>query len=141
VKKVFTLVLKRCANSEIAEELYFTLYAIESHVTSILRKLGLKSRSEISQSTVQLISEGDGERICRSLSVSSSIYSLQKLVAGASREARSTWGQKLAALFVEAGFALLLFDRGFDLAGVGERHVFDVDAAAVVDLDAEGAVD
>ncbi len=47
-KEVFALVLKRRTNPEIAEELYISLYTVKNHVSSILRKLGLKSRREIS---------------------------------------------------------------------------------------------
>ena len=47
-KEVFALVLKRRTNAEIAEELYVSLYTVKNHVSSILRKLGLKSRREIS---------------------------------------------------------------------------------------------
>ena len=47
-KEVFALVLKRRTNAEIAEELYISLYTVKNHVSSILRKLGLKSRREIS---------------------------------------------------------------------------------------------
>jgi DNA-binding NarL/FixJ family response regulator len=47
-KEVFTLILKRRTNPEIAEELYISLYTVKNHVSSILRKLGLKSRREIS---------------------------------------------------------------------------------------------
>jgi DNA-binding NarL/FixJ family response regulator len=47
-REVFALVLKRRTNPEIAEELYISLYTVKNHVSSILRKLGLKSRREIS---------------------------------------------------------------------------------------------
>jgi len=47
-KEVFALVLKRRTNAEIASELYISLYTVKNHVSSILRKLGLKSRREIS---------------------------------------------------------------------------------------------
>ncbi len=47
-KEVFALVLKRRTNPEIARELYISLYTVKNHVSSILRKLGLKSRREIS---------------------------------------------------------------------------------------------
>jgi two-component system response regulator DevR len=47
-KEVFALVLKRRTNPEIADELYISLYTVKNHVSSILRKLGLKSRREIS---------------------------------------------------------------------------------------------
>lgn len=47
-KEVFALVLKRRTNAEIASALYISLYTIKNHVSSILRKLGLKSRREIS---------------------------------------------------------------------------------------------
>ncbi len=47
-KEIFALVLKRRTNAEIAEELYISLYTVKNHVSSILRKLGLKSRREIS---------------------------------------------------------------------------------------------
>ena len=47
-KEVFALVLRRRTNPEIAEELYLSLYTVKNHVSSILRKLGLKSRREIS---------------------------------------------------------------------------------------------
>jgi hypothetical protein len=35
-------------DNEIAEELYISLYTVKNYVSSILRKLGLKSRREIS---------------------------------------------------------------------------------------------
>ena len=47
-REVFALVLKRRTNAEIAGELYISLYTVKNHVSSILRKLGLKSRREIS---------------------------------------------------------------------------------------------
>ncbi len=47
-KEVFALVLTRRTNAEIAGELYISLYTVKNHVSSILRKLGLKSRREIS---------------------------------------------------------------------------------------------
>ena len=47
-KEVFALVLKRRTNAEIASELDIILYTVKNHVSSILRKLGLKSRREIS---------------------------------------------------------------------------------------------
>lgn len=47
-KEVFALVLKRRTNPEIASDLYISLYTVKNHVSSILRKLGLKSRREIS---------------------------------------------------------------------------------------------
>ena len=47
-REVFALVLKRSTNAEIAKELYISLYTVKNHVSSILRKLGLKSRREIS---------------------------------------------------------------------------------------------
>jgi DNA-binding NarL/FixJ family response regulator len=47
-REVFALVLKRRTNSEIASELYISLYTVKNYVSSILRKLGLKSRREIS---------------------------------------------------------------------------------------------
>lgn len=47
-KEVFALVLKRRTNAEIAAELYISLYTVKNHVSNILRKLGLKSRREIS---------------------------------------------------------------------------------------------
>ncbi len=47
-REVFALVLKRRTNAEIAKELYISLYTVKNHVSSILRKLGLKSRREIS---------------------------------------------------------------------------------------------
>src|SRR5918994_1908961 len=46
-KEVFALGLKRRTNPEFSEELYKSLCAVQDHVTSILRKLGLKSRREI----------------------------------------------------------------------------------------------
>ena len=45
-KEVFALVLTRRTNAEIAGELYISLYTVKNHVSSILRKLGLKSRRE-----------------------------------------------------------------------------------------------
>jgi DNA-binding CsgD family transcriptional regulator len=47
-KEVFALILTRRTNAEIAGELYISLYTVKNHVSSILRKLGLKSRREIS---------------------------------------------------------------------------------------------
>ena len=47
-KEVLALILKRRTNAEIAEELYISLYTAKNHVSSILRKLGLKSRRELS---------------------------------------------------------------------------------------------
>lgn len=47
-KEVFALGLKRRTNAGIAWELYISLYTVENHVSNILRKLGLKSRREIS---------------------------------------------------------------------------------------------
>ena len=46
-KEVFALGLKRRTNPVFSEELYKSLCAVQDHVTSILRKLGLKSRREI----------------------------------------------------------------------------------------------
>lgn len=47
-KEIFALVFKRRVNTEIAGELYISLYTVQNHVSSILRKRGLKSRREIS---------------------------------------------------------------------------------------------
>jgi DNA-binding NarL/FixJ family response regulator len=47
-KEVFTLVLKRRTNAEIASELYISLCTVKNHVSRILLKLGLKTRREIS---------------------------------------------------------------------------------------------
>ena len=51
------------------------------------------------------------------------------------RAPRTITENYLLQLFVESGFPFLCFDRGLDLPGVGEGHTFDVEAAAVVDLD------
>lgn len=45
-KEVFAF--ERRINPEIAGELYISLYTVKNHVSGILRKLGLKSRCEIS---------------------------------------------------------------------------------------------
>jgi DNA-binding NarL/FixJ family response regulator len=47
-KEVFTLVLKRRTNAEIASELHIILCTVKNHVSRILLKLGLKTRREIS---------------------------------------------------------------------------------------------
>ena len=44
-------------------------------------------------------------------------------------------------LFIQPGLLLLTIDGGLDPTGVGERHTFDMEAAAVVDLDGEGTID
>ena len=43
-REVLTLMLMRYTNAEISSELYISLYTAKNHVSSILRKLGLKSR-------------------------------------------------------------------------------------------------
>ncbi len=53
----------------------------------------------------------------------------------APRVPRAKLVTKNQQLLVESGSPFLCFDRGFDLPGVGERHTFDVEAAAVVHLD------
>ena len=47
-KEVVALVLKRRTNAEITGKLYISLYTAKNHVSSILRKLDLKSRRELS---------------------------------------------------------------------------------------------
>lgn len=46
-KEVFALVFRRRINTEIAGELYISLYTVQNHVSSILRKRGFKSQREI----------------------------------------------------------------------------------------------
>jgi len=46
-REVLALMLRRYTNAEIASELYISLYTAKNHVSSILRKFGLKSRREI----------------------------------------------------------------------------------------------
>lgn len=46
-REVLTLMLRRYTNAEIASELYISLYTAKNHVSSILRKLGLKSRRDL----------------------------------------------------------------------------------------------
>ncbi len=46
-KEVLSLMLRRYTNAEIASELYVTLNTAKNHVSSILRKLGLKSRRDL----------------------------------------------------------------------------------------------
>ena len=46
--EVFALGLKRRTNAEISWELYISLYTVKNHASNILRKLGRKSRREIS---------------------------------------------------------------------------------------------
>jgi DNA-binding NarL/FixJ family response regulator len=47
-KEVLALMLRRRTNPEISSELYISLHTVKNHVASILRKLGLKSRRELS---------------------------------------------------------------------------------------------
>lgn len=46
-REVLTLMLRRYTNAEISGELYISLYTAKNHVSSILRKLGLKSRRDL----------------------------------------------------------------------------------------------
>ena len=46
-REVLTLMLRRFTNAEISSELYISLYTAKNHVSSILRKLGLKSRRDL----------------------------------------------------------------------------------------------
>jgi len=46
-REVLTLMLRRYTNAEISSELYISLYTAKNHVSSILRKLGLKSRRDL----------------------------------------------------------------------------------------------
>ena len=46
-KEVLSLMLRRYTNAEISSELYISLYTAKNHVSSILRKLGLKSRRDL----------------------------------------------------------------------------------------------
>lgn len=46
-REVYALVLKRYSNEEIARELYVGVRTVKSHVTSIMRKLGVKRRREL----------------------------------------------------------------------------------------------
>ena len=46
-REVLTRMLRRYTNTEISSELYISLYTAKSHVSSILRKLGLKSRRDL----------------------------------------------------------------------------------------------
>ena len=46
-REVFTLILRRCSNADIAGKLYLSLPTVKTHVRSILRKLGAKSRREL----------------------------------------------------------------------------------------------
>ncbi len=46
-REVLALMLRRYTNAEIASELYISLYTAKNHVSSILRKLGLKSRRDL----------------------------------------------------------------------------------------------
>ena len=46
-REVYALLLKRYSNHEIARELYVGTRTVKSHVTNIMRKLGVKSRREL----------------------------------------------------------------------------------------------
>jgi DNA-binding NarL/FixJ family response regulator len=46
-REVLTLMLMRYTNAEISSKLYISLYTAKNHVSSILRKLGLKSRRDL----------------------------------------------------------------------------------------------
>lgn len=46
-REVYALLLKRYSNEEIARELYVGVRTVKSHVTSIMRKLGVKRRKEL----------------------------------------------------------------------------------------------
>ena len=46
-REVLALMLRRYTNAEIASELYISLYTAKNHVSSILRKLGLKNRRDL----------------------------------------------------------------------------------------------
>ena len=46
-REVLALMLRRYTNAEISSELYISLYTAKNHVSSILRKLGLKSRRDL----------------------------------------------------------------------------------------------
>jgi two-component system, NarL family, response regulator DevR len=46
-QEVLGLVLQRRTNAEIAQELFLGLPTVKTHVSSILRKLGLRSRQEL----------------------------------------------------------------------------------------------
>ena len=46
-REVLALMLRRYTNAEISSELYISLYTTKNHVSSILRKLGLKSRRDL----------------------------------------------------------------------------------------------
>lgn len=46
-REVLSLMLRRYTNAEISDALYISLYTAKNHVSSILRKLGLKSRRDL----------------------------------------------------------------------------------------------
>ena len=46
-REVLALMLRRYTNAEISSELYISLYTAKNHVSSILRKRGLKSRRDL----------------------------------------------------------------------------------------------
>ena len=46
-REVLALMLRRYTNAEISSELYISLYTAKNHVSSILRKMGLKSRRDL----------------------------------------------------------------------------------------------
>ena len=46
-REVLTLMHMRYTNAEISSKLYISLYTAKNHVSSILRKLGLKSRRDL----------------------------------------------------------------------------------------------
>ena len=46
-KEVLALMLRRHSNAEIAQSLFMGIQTTKNHVSSILRKFGLKSRKEL----------------------------------------------------------------------------------------------